>query len=120
LFDQPASFLKSFFAVKIQDSDGHLTDGSQRLDERAMQGKMVSPMISARMKEPHQLTGRPIDRPEITPFVSVARLASVGKILSCCGATVLDADDMIHFAAKEGICDIDQAVLTKMLGACTD
>jgi hypothetical protein len=49
--------MKSFFAVKIQDSGGHLTDVSQWVDERAMQGKMVCPMISARIKEPHQLTG---------------------------------------------------------------
>ena len=113
MFDQPASFLKSFFAVKIQDSDGYLTDGSQQLDERTMQGKMVCPMISARMKEPHLLTGRPINRPEITPFVSVARLTGIGEILSFCGATVFDADDMVHFAAKEGICDSNQAILTQ-------
>ena len=98
--DQLTPFLKSFFAVKIQDSGGHLIDCSQRVDERAMQGKMVCPVISAWVKEPHQLTGRLIYRHEITPFISVARLAGVGEILSFCGATMLDADDMIHFAAK--------------------
>jgi hypothetical protein len=53
-------------------------------------------------------------RPEITSFVSVTRLAGVGEILSLCGATVLDADDMIHLAAKEGIGDIQQAILTEI------
>jgi hypothetical protein len=72
------------------------------------------------MKEPHQLTGRPIYRPKIAPFVSVTRLACVGEILSCSSATVLDADNMIHFAAKEGIGDSNQAILTKVLGARTD
>jgi len=114
------SFLKSFFAVKIQDSGGHLTDCSQRVDERAMQYKMLCPVISARIKEPYQLTGWPIYRPEITSFVSIARLAGVGKIDNFCCATVLDADYVIHFAAKEGICDINQAILTKILCACTD
>src|SRR4030095_7343895 len=61
--DQPTPFLKSFFAVKIQDSGGHLIDCSQRVDERAMQGNMVCPVISAWVKEPHQLTRWPIYRP---------------------------------------------------------
>jgi len=68
---------------------------------------MLCPVISARIKEPYQLTGWPIDRPEITSFVSIARLAGVGKIDNFCCATVLDADYVIHFAAKEGICDIN-------------
>src|SRR5438128_4694967 len=118
--DQSALFWKSFFAVKIQDSGGHFTDCSQRVNGRAMQGKMVCPVISTWVKEPHQLTGRPIDRPEITPLVSVARLAGVSEILSFCGATVLDTDDMIHFAVKEGIGDVNQAILAKILGARTD
>jgi hypothetical protein len=52
-FDQSVSFLQPFFAVKIQDSGGHFTGCSQRVDERAMQSKMICPVISARVKEPH-------------------------------------------------------------------
>ncbi len=76
-----------------------------------MESEMSMPLIPSWMKQRNQLLAA-IERRDIWPFVSVTIGTAVSQIAQAGFASMLFADDMIHFATPEAIILMDQAILT--------
>lgn len=118
--DQPLAFQQSFFLIEAQNSGRDFADFSQRSDKCLVQDKMICPVVCSRVEKTYQPTRFPADRSEVASLVSITGLAGVGKIISSGQAFVLQADDVVNFAAEVCVFDLNQAVFAKVLSASDD
>ncbi len=74
---------------------------------------MVCPGIRAGIEEPHEGPRALHDRPNVAAFCAIAEGARIRQVVDLCLSAVLFTDDVIHFAAEEGIFLMDQAIFTQ-------
>jgi hypothetical protein len=65
-------FQKTVAVVKPQNARGDLANPSLRLYHGFFQSEMLAPSVNPRIEEPAELTGPALDRPNVTPFLTVA------------------------------------------------
>ncbi len=73
---------------------------------------MIGPGIGTGIEESDQVAVRFQNGTEIAPLISIANEARISQVLGDRGSAMLLDDDMIDFAAKEGVILVDKAVFT--------
>src|SRR5262245_32783910 len=79
---------------------------------------MISPAVRTRVEEADERATLPVDRSHITALRLVAEDAGVRQVVPLCRPAVLLTDNVIGFAAVEGVFLSDQAILTDPFGPC--
>lgn len=106
--------------VESQNGDRHCPNLAGRFDESSLQPKVQGPFILSWIEEPDEFTGTGKDGSKIRPLVTIAEKAGKCQIVFFSGTAMFQADDMIHFATKEGVLFVDQAVLAESVGTRND
>lgn len=117
---QRLPFQKLLARIEPQDGSRHLANGRHRLYHHLMEHEMVRPAINAGVEKAAKLARLREDGANVAAFVAVAEHAGIGQVFRLGRPAVFLADDVIHFAAKEGVILVDEAVFAEMVGSCGD
>lgn len=81
---------------------------------------MITPAIRAWAEEANGCTRQGEEGSNVAPFVPVADEAGEGEVLLGGRPAMFLADDVVYLAPEEGVCFVDEAVLTEALGPVAD
>ena len=95
----------------MKDSGCCLTNFRNGGDEQSFYTKIIHPSIVAWVKKPHKCTVIR-DGAYVASLSKNKKKTGVCQVVWFCQASVLLADDMIHFAPEKCILLMDQAILT--------
>lgn len=93
--------------IKAQYPGSHLADICTRMNDYALDGKMISPMICARIVEPREFTRARRNRADVCSLGTIEKCAGITQILGSCCPTMLLGDHVIDLTTKIGILDMD-------------
>ena len=78
---------------------------------------MITPPINARVEKPHEFTGFPVDRTDVSAFGLVAAYASKSEVLGVRLPAVFLANDVIKLTTEECVFFANQAIFAKTFGS---
>ena len=84
------------------------------------QFKVLAPLVRPAVKKANERAALPINRRDVTPLGAVAKYTGVCQVMGLGWSAVLFADDVIDFAAVEGICLGDEALFAQLLRAVSN
>src|SRR5258708_38259850 len=81
--------------IELKQAYRNSANRSQRFDLPFFHRKVFAPAITARMKKPHQLASRGINRTDVASFALVAKNTAICEVIRSGYSAVLFRDDMI-------------------------
>jgi hypothetical protein len=115
---ESVSLQQTLAAVESQHPRGNGTNCRHALNLAAYQHEVIGLAIHARVEETHKISVFPVDRSDINTLRLVAKHTCVAQIMGFRWPAVLLADNVIDFAAIEGVFLRDQAILAEPFGSC--
>ena len=81
---------------------------------------MVGPSIVPGMEQREHLARSRVEGSYVGALVPVAKHAGIGQVVSCGGAAVLAAYDVVELVREAGVIIVDKAVFTTVIGAASN
>ena len=106
--------------VESQDCCSYFANSGPWDNQRALQLKVLGPMVGSRIEKPCELPAATSQRADVTPLGPIEERTSVRKVFGNRRAEMLLADDVIDLAPQIRISDVNQAILAKAPCACLD
>ena len=105
--------------IEAENASGDLANRSKGANCGTLQKEVFRPAVGAWVEEASELASSR-NRANIASFGAVAERASISEVVRRSRTAVLYADDVIDFAAVEGICLGDEAVFAQLLCAVSN
>ena len=105
------AFVLAFRGVQTKQANGGLAFAGERDDEGAIPAEMMEPDVCSRIEQGGDFSVI-IETGNVGALCSIAGGAGVGEIFKGGRAAMFFTDDVIHFAAEEGVALGDLAILT--------